>query len=390
MNTVDTPPFPSPPATPTLGFTHRLPWFKPLACALASAALVGTAAQGGAWAWLAGLLAAVGAAALTWRPRQAPAAPEGSRALGDETSGANLMVQQVVPVWKRQIEASLGEADKGISALLEGFANLSEGMQKTAATASLGNFSLSTGAADEMLARNETAINELLKPMSTAVSLRDRMQQQMLAFADDLLKLEQLAKEVRQLSRHTNLVALNASIEANRAGHAGNGAAVVAQEVRQLAVRSAETGQHLASRVTAMSKQLTELRQEADIAQGSEEQLRLEARQSARQVVNLIVGDMGDAMHSSRELRELGEKLQTDLDTVCMSFQFQDRVTQMLNSIGTDMSKFTEWVRAHPDATHADAAQWLEDLQRTYTMEDQRSYHHGAVKIDHGESVEFF
>jgi methyl-accepting chemotaxis protein len=293
-------------------------------------------------------------------------------------------------VWRRQIEASLGEADKGISALLEGFASLSQSVQKSASAAALGTFALSTGAAGDMLQRHETAIDELLKPMSTAVDLRDRIQLQMLSFADDLLKLEQLAKEVRQLSRHTNLVALNASIEANRAGHAGSGAAVVAQEVRQLAVRSAETGRLLASRVAAMCQQLTQLRHEADIAQGTERQLQLEARQCARHVVSLIVGDASSAMQGSRELRAVDEKLQSDLNAMCMTFQFQDRLTQMLSNIGTDMGKFTDWVQAHPDATHADAVQWLDDLQHSYTMESQRSHHHGAVKIDHGQAVEFF
>lgn len=381
---------PPPTATsPPRGASAVKLWRPALGAGAAGLACIAVAASSGPWPWLAGLAAMAAAAFAAYAPEPTAAAVVNA-ASDEDTSGANLMVQHVVPVWKRQIEASLGEADKGISTLLEGFSNLSEGMAKTAATASLGNFALSTGAADEMLARNEAAIDELLTPMSRAVDLRDRMQTQLLAFHDELLGLEQLAKEVRQLSRHTNLVALNASIEANRAGQAGNGASVVAQEVRQLAVRSAETGRNLAERVSAMSGQLTQLRHEAELTRDNEEQLRLEARQSARNVINLIVGDMGAAMHSTRELRELGEKLQSDLDTVCMSFQFQDRVTQMLNSIGNDMSKFTEWVKAHPDATHADAAQWLEDLARTYTMEDQRSYHHGAVKIDHGESVEFF
>jgi methyl-accepting chemotaxis protein len=390
MNTVDSSPPPIQALHGALASAIRHPWFKPLAAALCGATLVAIAVQGGAWAWLAGLLVALGATTLAWgaQPINLPAPKPVS--VIDGNRGAGLMVQHVVPVWQRQIEASRGEADKGISALLEGFASLSQGMQRTAAAAELGNIALSTGAADDMLQRHQAAIDELLMPMSTAMGLRDRMQQRMLSFADDLLKLEQLAKEVRQLSRHTNLVALNASIEANRVGHAGNGAAVVAQEVRQLAVRSAETGQQLASRVAAMDQQLTQLRHEADIAQGTEAQLQLEARQRARQVVSLLIGDASRAMHGSREMRALGERLQADLNAMCMNFQFQDRLTQMLSNIGTDMGKFTEWVQAHPDASHADAVQWLDDLQRTYTMEGQRSYHHGAVKIDHGEAVEFF
>ncbi len=390
MTTADNPRPPDPQEPGALRAALGAVWLRPALAAGVTLVACFLATQGGALAWASAVIGALSCAGICMSAGKDDDTPESSEVALEDASGATLMVQQVVPVWRRQIDASLQEADKGISTLLNGFSSLSEGLQKAAVNASNGSVSLGTGATDELLERNEAALDELLAPMRNAIAMRDRMLQQMLNFSDDLLKLEQLAKEVRVLSRHTNLVALNASIEANRAGQAGSGAAVVAQEVRQLAVRSSETGRNIASRVGSLSKLLQRLRNDAELEQGSEEQLQLEARQCARKVVSLLVGNLGDAMQSTRELRELGHSLQGDLDAVCMSFQFQDRVTQMLNSIGTDMNKFTEWVRHHPEATHADAAKWLEALAATYTMEDQRSYHHGAVKIDHGSDVEFF
>mgnify|MGYP002144545172 CR=1 FL=1 len=50
--------------------------------------------------------------------------------------------------------------------------------------------------------------------------------------------LNTLAREVQTISRATHLLALNASVEATRAGERGGGFAVVAQEVKSLAEQS--------------------------------------------------------------------------------------------------------------------------------------------------------
>jgi len=61
---------------------------------------------------------------------------------------------------------------------------------------------------------------------------------------------------IAKIARQTNMLALNASIEAARAGQHGKGFAVVAEEVRNLAKSSNESAERIATLVTEASKQI--------------------------------------------------------------------------------------------------------------------------------------
>ena len=70
--------------------------------------------------------------------------------------------------------------------------------------------------------------------------------------------------ELTSLTTRMNLLALNAAIEAVRAGEQGQGFVVIAQEIRSLAVSSADAARKVASRIRAIQNEITTVSQSVD------------------------------------------------------------------------------------------------------------------------------
>ncbi|WP_157270808.1 methyl-accepting chemotaxis protein [Azohydromonas aeria] len=342
------------------------------------------AAQGG-WMLGLGLALACGSAGALAAPARAA---RDDRAAA-ECSGAALMAQQVVPVWERQLQSARQSAEDGLAGAMQGLAGITEGLAVVEQQATQLNLSATAGAADEVLGANAAALEALLAPMRRAFGQRDQALGLLGELREPMALLTQLSQQLQAVSAHTRLLSINASIEASRVADDG-GLRAVAEEVRAVAARIGDTGEHIGRHLGELEQAIQRTQHQGELQNTSAEELRIELQLRAREALSLMLGSLSENVNTSQALRAGCEALRTEAERMLVSFQFGDRLNQMLCILGQDMERFVAWLAENRDASNADAAQWLATLEASYTMEEQRARHHDNVLVQRSAGVEFF
>jgi len=160
--------------------------------------------------------------------------------------------------------------------------------------------------AKESMARSaegNESISALIGELSAVETSVEGISSSVAEFVKSAEAITQITRHVKDIAEQTNLLALNAAIEAARAGEQGRGFAVVADEVRKLAEKSAQSASQIDQITIALGEQSVAVGKTVQQGQQS-----LQSSQDMLENVAMALGEAGQSVNqTTREVENIAQ-----------------------------------------------------------------------------------
>ena len=190
-----------------------------------------------------------------------------------------------------------------------------------------------SGAARADMSRSDETIQKALSDIRDLSRSVHDVESELSGLNDAMVRVSKVAKGIGSIAKQTNLLALNATIEAARAGEAGQGFAVVAEEVKSLAGQTHDATSDIDRTLHELTEQTRQL-----ISTGGESTDRAKAVEKGtnamQEVLGAVAQAMGDVDNESARIASAVQEIDRHSDTTLDGLnEMADDVTSSLANL---------------------------------------------------------
>jgi len=248
---------------------------------------------------------------------------------------------------RRQSEA----ADAAAQAVEDGSATI------TSVADTADNVQRLSQASMDSSARGNASLMKMLAELERAGGSVRQIASTVGEFMDSAATITAITRQVKEIAEQTNLLALNAAIEAARAGEQGRGFAVVADEVRRLAEKSARSAGEidavtstLADKSKAVESAIDDGRQSIDSSQtlmqsvvsilGDAARAVLEASEGAERIAGMVKQQASASADASRAVAGIAKMAEGNSSAIQQTAAAAQHMEDLAHSLQNSVSRF--------------------------------------------------